>query len=253
MSYTVSQLAKLSGVSVRTLHYYDERGLLAPVSTDFHGARRYGEAELLRLQSILFYRELGLSLNQIQAVLRENTGGTVATLEAHRRALTRDIEHKRTLVETIDQTIRKLKGEHDMPDNALFYGLNSDKQQSYEAQLIHQCGDGVRPQIDRSRDKVKDWNQDRWDEVMDAFAKTMDALAKAKVEGARSDSERVQTLVRGHYDWLRLFWEPDRSSYAGFADLIEKTELREAYARGDDTLPEYLGAAIRRFAVHQLV
>jgi len=69
MGYTVKQVAAMSGVSVRTLHFYDETGLLKPARHGANGYRFYEEPQLLTLQQILFYRELGFELKQIKAIL----------------------------------------------------------------------------------------------------------------------------------------------------------------------------------------
>ena len=87
MSYTVKQLSKLAGVSVRTLHYYDEIGLLKPDSIRPNGYREYGNEAVLKLQQILFYRELDLSLEDIKAMVNRPDFDAVAALEAHRLSL----------------------------------------------------------------------------------------------------------------------------------------------------------------------
>src|ERR671921_2326974 len=69
MSYAVSQVAKLAGVTVRMLHHYDEIGLLSPGERTAAGYRRYTEADLERLQQILYYRELGFALDEIATIL----------------------------------------------------------------------------------------------------------------------------------------------------------------------------------------
>ena len=82
--YTVKQVAKLSGVSIRTLHHYDEIGLLKPARVGANGYRYYGRDELLRLQQILFHRELGFALDEIQKLLGAADFDRKAALRAHR-------------------------------------------------------------------------------------------------------------------------------------------------------------------------
>src|SRR5438552_16696386 len=115
MDLTVKRLSKLAGVSVRTLHFYDEIGLLRPGRVGvINGYRYYGQAALLRLQQILYYKELGLSLEEIAEVL-DQPGFDVATaLEAHRRALEQRLGRLRRLIDTVDRTIAYLKGETTM-------------------------------------------------------------------------------------------------------------------------------------------
>src|SRR6185295_7811910 len=110
MAYTVKKLAGMSGVSVRTLHFYDEVGLLKPAYHGANGYRFYEEAQLLMLQQILFYRELGFELKQIKKVLSRRDFDKVAALESHRKVLRRNLAHTRNLIVTIDKTIEHLKG-----------------------------------------------------------------------------------------------------------------------------------------------
>src|SRR5579864_9155552 len=110
MAYTVRQVAGLSGVSVRTLHFYDELGLLKPAYISTGGYRYYEEPELLTLQQILFYRELGFELKEIQRILGRADFEKLAALQSHRKVLEKDLRRKRRLIETIDKTIEHLKG-----------------------------------------------------------------------------------------------------------------------------------------------
>src|SRR5580704_14759759 len=110
MAYTVKQLAEMSGVSVRTLHFYDETGLLKPAYHAANGYRFYEEPQLLTLQQILFYRELGFELRQIREILGRADFEKVAALQSHREVLQKELDRTRTLIETIDKTIQHLKG-----------------------------------------------------------------------------------------------------------------------------------------------
>src|SRR5919108_1843060 len=87
MAYTVKQVAKMSGVSVRTLHFYDETGLLKPAWCGANGYRFYEEPQLLTLQQVLFYRELGFELKQIKRMLGRTDFEIVAALKSHREVL----------------------------------------------------------------------------------------------------------------------------------------------------------------------
>src|SRR4029079_12926184 len=127
MAYTVKELAKISRVSVRTLHWYDEIGLLKPA---YHGAnhyRYYEETQLLLLQQILFFRELGFNLNDIQKLLKQNDFDNVNALYAHREILEKDIARKNSLIATIDKTIQHLRGKQTMSNEELYHGFDSAK------------------------------------------------------------------------------------------------------------------------------
>jgi DNA-binding transcriptional MerR regulator/quercetin dioxygenase-like cupin family protein len=124
MAYTVKQVAAMSGVSVRTLHFYDETGLLKPARYGANGYRFYEEAQLLTLQQILFYRELGFELKQIKRILDRPDFQKVAALQSHRKVLQKNLARTRTLIETIDKTIQHLKGAKKMKSKEMFAGFS---------------------------------------------------------------------------------------------------------------------------------
>ncbi|HSS97903.1 MAG TPA: MerR family transcriptional regulator [Terriglobales bacterium] len=124
MAYTVKQLAVMSGVTVRTLHFYDEMALLKPAYTTATGYRMYEEPQLLLLQQILFYRELGFELKRINEILSQREFEKLAALESHRLVLEQNLTRTRTLIETIDKTISHLKGAREMKSEEMFKGFN---------------------------------------------------------------------------------------------------------------------------------
>ena len=123
MAYTVKQLAVMSGVTVRTLHFYDEMALLKPAHTAANGYRIYEEPQLLMLQQILFYRELGFELKRISEILSQRKFEKIAALQSHRQVLEKNVTRTRTLIETIDKTISHLKGTKKMKSEELFMGF----------------------------------------------------------------------------------------------------------------------------------
>jgi DNA-binding transcriptional MerR regulator/quercetin dioxygenase-like cupin family protein len=124
MAYTVKQVAALSGISVRTLHFYDETGLLKPAYVGANGYRFYEEAQLLTLQQILFYRELGFELKHIKGILGRADFEKVAALESHREVLRKTLARTQQLLETITKTIEHVKGARPMKSEELFAGFS---------------------------------------------------------------------------------------------------------------------------------
>jgi DNA-binding transcriptional MerR regulator len=124
MAYTVKQLAEMSGVSVRTLHFYDETDLLKPAYVAANGYRFYEEPQLLILQQILFLRELGIELKQIKQILERPEFEKVSALEAHRKVLEGNLARTHRLIETIDKTVSYLKGTKSMSSEELFAGFS---------------------------------------------------------------------------------------------------------------------------------
>ena len=123
MAYTVKQVAALSGVSVRTLHFYDESGLLKPAYTGKNGYRFYEEPQLLTLQQILFYRDLGFALREIEELLGRPDFHRIDALRSHRNALEERLARTRRLLETIDHTIDHLEGRKPMNGKQIFAGF----------------------------------------------------------------------------------------------------------------------------------
>lgn len=124
MAHTVKQVARMSGVSVRTLHFYDEAELLKPAYLGANGYRFYEEPQLLTLQQILFYRELGFELKQIKQILGRRDFEVVAALHSHREVLQKNLAQTRRLIETIDKTIQHLKGPKKMSSHEMFVGFS---------------------------------------------------------------------------------------------------------------------------------
>ena len=124
MAYTVKQVAAMSRVSVRTLHFYDEMGLLKPAYYGTNGYRFYEEPQLLILQQILFYRELGFGLRQIQRILGRADFEKLAALQSHHKVLEKDLARTRRLIETIEKTIQHLKGKKKMKSKEMFVGFS---------------------------------------------------------------------------------------------------------------------------------
>src|SRR5690349_4024289 len=107
--FSVHQLAKMANVSARTLHHYDEIGLLKPAFRADSGYRYYTKEELLRLQQILFYKELDFPLGEIQQILDDPEFDRLQALDHHKEQLRKKMQRMDTLIRTIDKTILDLK------------------------------------------------------------------------------------------------------------------------------------------------
>ncbi|HEX6496003.1 MAG TPA: MerR family transcriptional regulator [Acidobacteriaceae bacterium] len=123
MAYTVRRVSGLSGVSIRTLHFYDEVGLLKPAYVSATGYRYYEEPQLLKLQQILFYRELGLELREIRSILGRADFEKAAALESHRAVLEQKLARTQALITTIDKTIDHVRGSKMMSSKEMFAGF----------------------------------------------------------------------------------------------------------------------------------
>jgi MerR family transcriptional regulator, thiopeptide resistance regulator len=228
MTYTVKQLAKLSGISARTLHFYDEIGLLKPAYYGENKYRYYQEEQLLLLQQILFYRELDFPLDDIRRILTSDTFDKVAALQSHKEILTGKLERLQKLHETIDKTIAHLRGEITMQAKELYYGFDSEQQKQYEQQLVEQ---GVVDQsfIDASHQKINNWSTDDKENFIKEMEDINKAFIAALTANRQAASREVQALVKRHITWIRKSWQPNRQSYIGLGKMYQTPEFRKFY------------------------
>jgi DNA-binding transcriptional MerR regulator len=156
MPHTVKEVARLSGVSVRTLHHYDEIGLLKPAYYGDNGYRYYEEEQLLRLQQIMLFRELDMPLERIREVLESDRFDRLAALQEHKRLLQQKAERLRQLLATVDQTIDHLKGERRMRDEQFFDGFDRERVEQAKRELRERYGDAIRDEpFEQSLDAPK--------------------------------------------------------------------------------------------------
>lgn len=141
-NYSVKKLAQLAGVSVRTLHLYDKIGLLKPSVRTEARYRLYGQKELLRLQQILFYRELDFPLKEILAILEDPAFDLEQALEGHKKALLARKERINTLVGTIDKTLVTLKNKTMLQAEDLYQGIPREKMAAYRKEAMAKWGEG---------------------------------------------------------------------------------------------------------------
>ncbi|HYV29104.1 MAG TPA: MerR family transcriptional regulator [Candidatus Eisenbacteria bacterium] len=252
MAYTVKKLAGMSGVSVRTLHFYDEVGLLKPAYLGANGYRFYEEPQLLTLQQILFYRELGFELKQIKRILGRPEFDKITALESHRRVLRKNLAKTRELIQTIDKTIEHLKGTKKMKSQEMFEGFDPKQQAKHEQYLIDRFGEKMKEGIAQSKEKVKNWTKANWEKSGAAFNQICKDLVAAMERKLPAESPDVQSVIRRHYQWMTQFWTPTRESYTGHTCLIVDSDLRKAYETHHPQLPEFTAAAIKTFAEREL-
>jgi DNA-binding transcriptional MerR regulator len=226
---TVKQVAKVSGVSVRALHHYNHIGLLTP-NVGENGYRYYGQAEMLRLQHILFYRELGLPLAEIARILDDPGFDTRTALMDLRRRVEAEIAQRRDLGKTIDQTLALLDAGKDMVDDRFFYGVSAAKQAQWEAEISAQfgtAGDAAIRDAKAAMESLSPAQMLDFKAEIDAIHANMVALIEA---GATPGSNATQDLIGRHYRWVCRSWRPDADAYAALGQLyVEHGDFRSMY------------------------
>jgi DNA-binding transcriptional MerR regulator len=248
---TVSETARLSGISVRTLHHYDEIGLLRPASIGRNRYRYYGETDLLRLQQILFYREFGMALSEIAALLDDPGFDHVEALRQHRARLIAETERHRQLIATIDRTIVRLQGEARMSTDDLYKGFSTARQAEYEDWLVREYGDGMRARIDDARVRLESLPSARLASLMAELAACEAGLAEKLREGVPPGSEQLAPLIRRHRAWVGAMWgRPcDAAAYRGLADLyLAHPDFVARYETIAPGFAAYLATAMKTLA-----
>ncbi|QCI66902.1 MerR family transcriptional regulator [Phreatobacter stygius] len=248
--YTVKQLGRLSGVTVRTLHHYDAIGLLKPASVGPNGYRYYGRDELLRLQDILLMRDMRLPLDRIAAALAAGSADRRQALRRHRERLIADIERYHALIATLDRTIADLEGGEAMPDQDLYQGFAPPRQAEYETYLTERYGATA---LDESKQRLKGGSKQAFErhlaELADLEAEIVTAM-KAKLD---AEAAAVQDIIGRHHAWVDRHWTADRASYAGLGRLyLDHPDFRARYEAQHPAMAQFLAKAMAHFAERSL-
>jgi DNA-binding transcriptional MerR regulator len=252
--YTVKQLAHIAGVSVRTLHLYDKIDLLKPSVRTEARYRLYDPEELLRLQQILFYKELGFSLQEIKEILDDPDFNIVNALESHKDQLRSRKERLELLMQTIDKTILKLKGTIMMNDEELYEGLPKEKAEAYRKEASQKYGEET---VKRSEDFLKKLGKQGLEELKAESADIRQKLYALKEEDATS--EAVQKQISRHYHNIRMFWgtseseDKQKEAYKGLGQLYVNDErFTIVNGQSDPRFGKFLCEAMAHFADENL-
>jgi DNA-binding transcriptional MerR regulator len=248
---TVKQLAVLSGVTVRTLHHYDEIGLLKPTTIAANGYRLYGREAWLRLQDILIHRELGVPLAEIARILAAQGPDRIAALQRHRETLARERERFGALIATIDRTIEAIEDKTPMIPVELYKGVTPEKQAEYEATLVETWGPHVRADIAHAKAGQARSGPQGQAQAMEELRAVETGLAAAMAKGTPSNDPSLKPLLERHRQWVSRMWDrpcpPD--AYAGLAAMYEShPDFRARYEAISHGFTEYLCAAMRAYA-----
>ena len=196
MKLQIKEFAELTGVSVRTLHYYDEIGLLKPSFVDEqNGYRFYDEASLERMQEILFYRELDFPLKSIAEILASPNYDKQKALAEQKRLLTIKKDRLERLIAALEQAE---KGEITMSafDNSEY----ETARQQYEDEAKQRWGDT--DAYKESQAKTAGYSKEKWNDVLDGMNGVFAEFAECKKCGESADSDTAQRLVKKLQDYI---------------------------------------------------
>lgn len=222
-------MADLVGISVRTLHHYDEIGLLKPRKVNAAGYREYFDSHLEVLQQILFFRELGFSLKNIKEIMNSPDFNRDEALRMHKKMLIEKRDRYNQMIETLDKTILYSKGEINMSNKEKFAGFDFSKN-LYEQEAREKWGDEVVAQTNKNVMKMSKEKQDQFNEIYRELA---------KLRHGSPDSIEAQAAIKRWFDFLNTI---GNYSLVAFAGLGQMYVADERFAKNIDQFGEGLAA-----------
>ncbi len=237
--FSLQELAALAGVSRRTLRHYDNIGLLKARRKN-NNYRYYGEAELLHLQQILFYRTLGFSLDAIQELLNAPDFSLVKALESHRQALQKEHQKLASLLNTVDQTLHYLQGESQMNERQLFKGLSPEEEKQYAEEAQQRWDPEL---VQQSQKRWKSYSKARQEEILAEGEMIYQKVAKHIDKSP--DHEEVQALVKQWHLHLQNFYTPTPQMLSGLGSMyVEDSRFRKNFDKVHPELAPFMQKAI---------
>ncbi len=245
--YTVKQLSTLAGVTPRTLRHYDQIGLLEPESIGENGYRYYGEPSFLRLQQILFYRELGLPLEAIKKIMGRRDFNVLAALQEHRQGLQKRIQRLQQLIQTVDKTIDHLKGENTMSLKGLFEGFSEEQQEEYARQAEQMYDPEA---VRESNRKWKNYSAEKKKSILDEGKQIYVDMIAAMPQGA--DSLEVQAIVARWRKHMDYFWTPSLDQLLGLATMYGNSpDFKANFDAMNPDLADFMREAVKVYVKKQ--
>lgn len=231
MEYSIQELSRLSGVTTRALRWYDQIGLLKPGRVAENGYRYYGEAEVDRLQDILYYRALGVELAKIKECLDDPAFDRLTALRSHLSALEAEHERLEKLIRSVKDTIGAEERNEKMRDEQKFEAFKKQaveqNEKTYGAEIRTRYGDA---QVDEANAAMMNLTQAQyreWNELGQEIQRRLEAAVQA---GASPEGEDGKAITQLHRRWLTLVgprYDPAR--HRGIAELYVMDERFTAY------------------------
>ncbi|MFC4223126.1 MerR family transcriptional regulator [Lysinibacter cavernae] len=251
MEQSISEIARLTGTTSRTLRHYQAIGLLEPSRVGYNGYRYYDDDALVRLQRILLLRQLGLGLEAIASVLSGAQSNTDA-LDTHLRWLHAEREHLDRQIRSVETTLKKLtNGEHLMAEE-MFDGFDHT---AHREEVVQRWGADT---YQRSNTWWTQLSEEQRKEFLHAQRLIQDEFGAAQLAGHSPESDQVQAIAAKQVDWLRVGAEGTGMSVtaeyvAGLGELyVSDPRFGKNYTRHDPSGAEYVRDALAYYASHSL-
>ena len=251
MSYTVGAVARLAGVTVRTLHHYDEIGLLTPGARTDAGYRRYGEPDLDRLQRILFYRELGFGLDQIRDVMADGRGSALSHLRRQHGLLRERIGRLERMVLAVEREMEARSMGISLTPEERFEVFGDFNPDDHAAEVEQRWG-GTEPYKESQRRTARYTKAD-WERIKAQGKAATDQVVAAMSGGKPADSPEAMAGAEAHRMQINdAFYECSYEMHVGLAEMyIADPRFTATYEKIAPGLAQYLHDAIKANAARQ--
>ncbi len=239
MKLQIKEFAEFTGVSVRTLHYYDEIGLLTPAYVDEHtGYRFYDEGSLLRMQEILFYRELDFSLKSIGEILSSPDYDTGKALKEQKKLLILKKERLERLISAVDDA---MKGDNVMRafDNSEFEKYKTEAKEKW----------GQTHAYKEHAEKTKGYSKEKWSRLVEEMNDIFAEFATCRKNGEAPESDEVQNLVKALQKHItENYYHCTKEILAGLGQMyvLDERFKKNIDKHGDGTA-EFVGEAVEAY------
>jgi len=230
MEYTVQKLGRLAGISTRTLRYYDELGILKPAMINSSGYRIYGQKEVDLLQQILFYRELGVSLENIKKIIQSHSFDSTEALRQHHIKLLEKKKQLEALIKNVEKSIAMAEGRIKMTDQEKFEGfkqkLIDENEAKYGKEAREKYGDEA---VEKSNARLKNMSKEDFEKMKALSDQIEETLAEA-LETGDPAGPLGQKAAELHKEWISMWWGYyDKEAHAGLARMYVDDERFKAY------------------------
>ena len=220
MKYTIKKLAEMTGITTRTLRYYDDINLLKPSEVNENNYRIYDEKNVNKLQQILFYRSLNFPLQEIKKIMDDPNFSRIDALKQQQQLLLQEQEKINTLLTNIDLTIKDYQGEIEMTDTEKFKAFKktkiSENEAKYGMEIRQKYGSKT---IEQSNQKFSKLSEVEFQQMQSVEKTLIDDLVALK-QHPDLDSQLAQKIYQEHKQWLEYTWPSyTKEAHRGLVDM----------------------------------
>ena len=233
----------MAGISVRTLHYYDQMGLLTPKSRTANGYRYYDDSAVMQLQQIMFFRELGFGLDEIGKILKDPNFDLIEALQSQKMLLSKKAQRINELTKTIEKTIKNLKQETEMPIKEYYEGFSNEQIEKYRQEVRQRWGEKT---LKDSEERVMNMGKEKFKAVQEEGGAIFKAICDNMPKGY--DSKEVRELVAKWRNWLENFSHYSDEAVLGLGQTYSRhPDFANFFQKYDADFPEFFTKAIEYY------